>query len=264
MPKPDHGPPLSPEEVAKLTAWIAAGAPWDEHWSFMPPKDHPIPSANEKSWPKVSLDNFLLARMERESLKPSAAADAAEWLRRASLDVTGLPPKWEEWLEFESAWKQGPDVAKAAAADRLLASPHYGERWAALWLDLARYADTQGFEKDLGRTIWPYRDWLIRAFNADMPFSDFTVRQLAGDLLEPPDLVATAFHRNTWTNTEGGTDDEEYRIAAVTDRVNTTWTTWQATTFGCTQCHSHPYDPFPHEDYYRFMAFFNSRQPLTN
>ncbi|MFM9058394.1 MAG: DUF1549 and DUF1553 domain-containing protein, partial [Planctomycetaceae bacterium] len=154
-------------------------------------------------------------------------------------------------------------AAKARVVDRLLASPHFGERWASVWLDLARYADTTGFEKDSTRSIWPWRDWVIRAFNDDMPFDRFTVRQLAGDLLPratADDILATAFHRNTQTNTEGGTDDEEYRVAAVLDRVNTTWTAWQATTFGCVQCHAHPYDPFPHADYYRFVAYFNQSE----
>ena len=144
--------------------------------------------------------------------------------------------------------------------DRLLASPHFGERWASMWLDLARYADTTGYEADPHRDIWPYRDWVIRAFNDDMPYDEFTIKQLAGDLLESPtidDRLATAFHRNTQTNTEGGTDDEEFRIAAVIDRVNTTWQVWQATTFGCVQCHSHPYDPIRHEEYYKFMAIFD-------
>ena len=144
--------------------------------------------------------------------------------------------------------------------NRLLASPHFGERWATVWLDLARYADTTGYEQDPHRDIWPYRDWVIRAFNADLPYDEFTVKQLAGDLLESPtldDFIATAFHRNTQTNLEGGTDDEEFRISAVIDRVNTTWQVWQATTFGCVQCHSHPYDPIRHDEYYECMAFFN-------
>jgi hypothetical protein len=151
----------------------------------------------------------------------------------------------------------------ARAVDRLLASEHYGERWAAMWLDLARYADTMGFEKDPHRDMWPYRDWVIRALNQDMPFDEFTIKQLAGDLLPnatPDDLIATAFHRNTQTNTEGGTDDEEFRVAAVIDRINTTWTVWQATTFGCVQCHSHPYDPIRHEEFYQFMSFFNNTE----
>jgi hypothetical protein len=145
----------------------------------------------------------------------------------------------------------------------LLASPHFGERWAAMWMDLARYADTQGYEKDNGREVWPWRDWLIRALNADLPFDQFTVKQLAGDLLPNAtieDRIATGFHRNTQTNTEGGTDDEEFRLTAVVDRVNTTWTVWQGTTFGCVQCHSHPYDSFKHEDYYRFLSMLNSTE----
>ena len=163
MPKPEHGPKLSDAEVAKLTAWIAAGAVWDEHWSFLPPVEPAVPAVADQAWAKDPLDKFLLARMERDSLKPSPPAEAAEWLQRASLDVTGLPPTWEEWQEFQAAWTKDATQAKKAAVERLLASPHYGERWAAVWLDLARYADTQGFEKDLGRTMWPWRDWVINA-----------------------------------------------------------------------------------------------------
>jgi hypothetical protein len=196
--------------------------------------------------------------LEAGGLSPSPAADREEWLRRVSFDLIGLPPTPEEIEHF--ALDSRPDAFEQVV-DRLLASPHFGERWAAMWLDLARYADTTGYEKDPHRDIWPYRDWVIRAFNADMPFDQFTVCQLAGDLLENPtldDLIDTAFHRNTQTNTEGGTDDEEFRLSAVIDRVNTTWQVWQATTFGCTQCHSHPYEAIRHEEYYQFLAFFNN------
>ncbi|MCB1133536.1 MAG: DUF1549 domain-containing protein, partial [Verrucomicrobiae bacterium] len=206
-------------------------------------------------------DRFVLGRLEREKLAPSPEADGAEWLRRVSFDLTGLPPAETDLADLESA--ADPEAARAAVVDRLLATPAFGERWAAMWLDLARYSDTTGFEKDPHREIWPYRDWVVRAFNADMPYDRFTIEQLAGDLLPNPTAelrLATAFHRNTQTNTEGGTDDEEYRVAAVTDRINTTWTAWQATTFGCVQCHAHPYDPFPHDDYYRFMAFFDGTE----
>ncbi len=263
MPKPDHGPRLSEGDVATLTTWIAQGAPWSEHWAFVPPQEPPAPVLKDGAWAKTPTDGFVLARIEAESLTPSAPATPAEWLRRVSLDLTGLPPAPEEATSFFQQHASDPQAARAAAVDRLLASPHFGERWASIWLDLARYSDTYGFEKDPHREIWPWRDWVIRAFNADVPFDRFTVAQLAGDLLEKPtadDVLATAFHRNTQNNTEGGTDDEEYRTAAVLDRVNTTWTAWQATTFGCVQCHSHPYDPIPHADYYRFAAFFNNTE----
>jgi hypothetical protein len=260
MPKPKHGPPLHEKEVAMIRDWIAQGAEWEELWSFMPVQEKPLPSVVKSEWPKVPFDAWVLAGLEKKQLAPSPEADKAEWLRRVSLDLIGLPPTPEEWAAFR-------DDASADAyekvVDRLLASPHYGERWAVMWLDIARYSDTQGFEKDNPRNVWPYRDWLIRAFNQDMPYDQFTLKQLAGDLLDDPapdDLIATAFHRNSMTNTEGGTDDEEYRIAAVMDRINTTWTAWQATTFSCVQCHSHPYDPYPHEDYYRFMAFFDNTE----
>ncbi len=185
---------------------------------------------------------------------------------RVYFDLIGLPPTPEQTARFLSACENSGGQCEAvyeAEVDRLLNSPHYGERWAAVWMDLARFADTKGFEKDPHRDIWPYRDWVIRAFNQNLPFDQFTIKQLAGDLLPQPDvddLVATAFHRNTQTNTEGGTDDEEFRVSAVIDRINTTWTVWQATTFGCVQCHSHPYDPFQHSEFYAFMAFFNSTE----
>jgi hypothetical protein len=166
---------------------------------------------------------------------------------------------------FQSALAENPQAAREAVVDRLLASPHFGERFAAMWLDLARYSDTFGFEKDPHRDIWPFRDWVVNAFNAGMPYDEFTLRQLAGDLLENPvpgDLIATAFHRNTQNNTEGGTDDEEFRMAAVIDRTNTTWTAWNGMTFGCVQCHDHPYDPIPHKEYYEFLAFFNNSEDV--
>lgn len=267
MPPPDHGRALTAAEVDILRHWIAHGADWKAHWSFEPPVDPPAPAVQDAAWGRVPFDAFVRARLEAEGLAPSRPAGAAEWLRRVSLDLTGLPPTVEEFEAFVADGGAGSDAtaqtARARVVDRLLASPHFGERWASVWLDLARYADTFGFEKDPTRTIWPWRDWVIRAFNDDMPFDRFTVRQLAGDLLPgatTDDLLATAFHRNTQSNTEGGTDDEEFRMAAVLDRVNTTWTAWQGTTFGCVQCHAHPYDPYPHEAYYRFVAYFNETQ----
>ena len=264
MPPPkEHPHPLEPRQIELLERWVKEGAKWGEHWSFQKPEEPPVPAVKNTAWPKMALDRHVLAKLEAEGLSPMAEAPLEEWYRRVSLDLTGLPPTLEEWEQFKKEAEVNPQPAMVAAVDRLLASPQFGERWAAMWLDLARYSDTTGFEKDPHRDIWPFRDWVIRALNADMPFDEFTRKQLAGDLLEKPepgDLIATAFHRNTQNNSEGGTDDEEYRTAAVMDRVNTTWTAWNATTFGCTQCHSHPYDPFPHDDYYKFMAFFDNSE----
>lgn len=263
MPQPKHGPPLPEAEIALIERWIAQGAEWQDHWSFVPPVETVVKEISDETWPVVGLDRFVLQRLDREKLKPAPEASPEEWLRRASFDLTGLPPAPDELASLKRAMETDPAAARGAVVDRLLASPSFGERWAAVWLDLARYADTYGFEKDPHRDIWPYRDWVIRAFNSDMPYDQFTIEQLAGDLLPDATMdqrLATAFHRNTQTNTEGGTDDEEFRVAAVIDRVSTTWTTWQATTFACVQCHSHPYDPIAHEEFYKFYAFFNSTE----
>jgi hypothetical protein len=256
MPKPKHGPPLPPAEIALIERWIQQGAEWQDHWAFVPPKETPVAEISDEKWPAAPLDRFVLHRLDQENLKPSPEAPPAEWLRRVSFDLIGLPPSPEDLATF---LKNPP--ARAEAVDRLLDSPRFGERWAVMWLDLARYSDTYGFEKDPHRDIWPFRDWVIRAFNADMPYDQFTIEQLAGDLLPnatADQRLATAFQRNTQTNTEGGTDDEEFRVAAVIDRATTTWTAWQATTFGCVQCHSHPYDPIQHDEFYKFIAFYNS------
>jgi hypothetical protein len=271
MPPPDEHPePLAEQEIALLRRWIKQGAQWGKHWSHAPPQAIPAPRVSNPTWPQYDLDRFTLARMDTEGLQPVAEAQPEEWLRRVTLDLTGLPPTNAELATFLSNCSKAESPAERFAVyeqkvQRLLASPHFGERWASMWLDLARYADSKGFEKDPHRDMWPYRDWVIRAFNADLPFDEFTIKQLAGDLLPNPtadDLIATAFHRNTQTNTEGGTDDEEFRVAAVIDRVNTTWTVWQATTFGCVQCHAHPYDAYRHEEYYRFLAFFNNTEDV--
>ncbi len=263
MPQPEHGPPLLPQDIAKIRQWIAEGAEWSEHWSLVPPVEPATPVVRETAWVRQPLDAFIKARLEAENLAPAVEAGSAEWLRRVSLDLIGLPPSEDDFAAFQSARTTDPAAARVAVVDRLLADPAFGERWASVWLDLARYADTYGYEKDPARDVWPWRDWVIEALNDDMPFDQFTIKQLAGDLLPQPtaeDLLATAFHRHTQNNTEGGTNDEEFRAVAVMDRVNTTWTTWQATTFGCVQCHAHPYDPYPHADYYRFMAFFDNTE----
>ncbi len=261
---PRKGAKLSAEQVSLIRAWIDQGATWPStgeakvHWAYVAPVHPALPAVQNKSWPRNEIDYFVLARLEEEHLTPAPEADRAALLRRVSLDLTGLPPTLRQVKAFEQDRDPG---AYEKVVDRLLASPHYGERWARPWLDLARYADTQGYEKDNRRSIWPYRDWVIRALNEDMPFDRFTIEQLAGDLLPEAcqeDRVGTGFHRNTMTNTEGGTDDEEFRVAAVVDRVNTTMSVWMGTTFGCAQCHNHKYDPFTNKEYYQLFAFFNS------
>ncbi|WP_197525498.1 DUF1553 domain-containing protein [Pseudobythopirellula maris] len=261
MPPPEHGPALSEREVGLLRDWIAQGAEWREHWAYEAPIAPPLPAVESPGWARRPLDRFVLARLEREGLGPSPAADPTRWLRRVSLDLVGLPPSPEEIARFRSECRELGEEAYERAVDRLLASPHYGERWASVWLDQVRYADSKGLGMDNPRTIWKYRDWVVDALNSDMPYDEFTIKQIAGDLLPNAtagDLVATACQRLTQTNEEGGTDDEEFRIAAVLDRVSTTWQTWQGVTFGCVQCHSHPYDPIRHEEFYRFVAFFNN------
>ena len=266
MPYKAH--PLPADEVKILTQWIRQGAKWGDHWAYVPVKEEIVPvtkgalwglwPAPVNSWVRNDIDYFILDKLKEQKLQPSAQADKYALLRRLSLDLTGLPaPKHlaEQYLAnpIDSSYEE--------LVDSLLALPSFGERWTAMWLDLSRYADTKGYEKDEKRNIWRYRDWLIKSFNNDKPYDSFLVEQIAGDML--PDasneqLIATAFHRNTMTNDEGGTDNEEYRTAAVIDRVNTTWEALMGTTFGCVQCHSHPYDPFRHEEYYKFMAFFNN------
>jgi mono/diheme cytochrome c family protein len=258
MPPPEHGRALTDGEIEKMRTWIAQGAKWEPHWAFVPPKLHTPPRVEDSAWAPTDMDRFVLARIEAAGLKPSPAASRRAWLRRVSFDLTGLPPTLEEIAALENDPEPN---ARDKVVDRLLASSGFGERWATVWLDLARYADSMGFEKDPLRTVWPWRDWVIRSLNANMPFDEFTLRQLAGDLMPGntfEDLIATAFHRNTQNNTEGGTDDEEFRIAAVLDRLNTTFEAWQSLTFKCAQCHSHPYEPIEQKEYYQAAAFFNN------
>lgn len=249
--------PLSKDEIAILEQWIDEGAVWGTHWAYVPVAKPAIP-AGENAWIKNDIDRFIYKKLQEEKLTPSQEADKATLLRRTALDLTGLPPDENTAVKF---LQDNSPQAYSTLVDDLLASPAYGERWTTLWLDLARYADTKGYEADRSRSVWKYRDWLIKAFNADKPYSDFLTEQIAGDLMPGADddkYIATAFHRNTMTNDEGGTDNEEFRTAAVIDRVNTTWSAIMGTTFGCVQCHSHPYDPFTHEEYYKFLAFFNN------
>ena len=257
MPKPEHGPRLADKEIDTLRQWIKEGAKWGEHWSFVAPEKHQAPAVKDTAWPRNDIDRFLLARMESEGLKPSKEADKAALLRRLSLDLTGMPPSIDELDAFLA--DVSPDAYDKQVV-RLLDSPRFGERWASVWMDLARYADSEGLGVDGRRQVWKYRDWLISAFNGDKPYDQFTIEQLAGDLLPNATLdqrIATTFHRLTQANNEGGTDDEEFRVVATMDRVSTTWEAWQGITMGCVQCHSHPYDPIRHDEYYRFMAYFN-------
>ncbi len=249
--------PLSEGEIALLTEWIDQGAEWKEHWAYLTPEEPEIPE-NDYEWGVNPIDQFTLDKMLENGLSPSEEADRYALIRRVSLDVIGLPPSLEEVDKFVN---DNSDDAYEKLVDRLLESPNFGEHWATMWLDLARYADSRGYEKDAFRSIWKYRDWVIKALNENKPFDVFTVEQLAGDLLPEPtmdQLIATGFHRNTLNNDEGGSFNEEYRIAQVIDRLATTWEVWQATTMGCVQCHSHPYDPIKHKEFYQSMAFFNN------
>jgi hypothetical protein len=285
MPPAQTGNVLTAAQIATLKRWIAQGAPYAEHWAFVKPKRPPLPAApspptplpagergekvaplspagrgvgGEGAWPRNGIDFFILARLEKQDLKPAAEADRYTLLRRLSFDLRGLPPSPQEIDEF--LHDRSPD-AYEKAVERFLNDPAYGERWARMWLDLARYADSAGYGSDpLRPHIWRYRDWVIDAFNRNLPYDRFTIEQLAGDLLPAATLeqrIATAFHRNTMTNTEGGTDDEEFRSAAVKDRIDTTMQVWMGLTMGCAKCHSHKYDPITQQEYYRFYAFFN-------
>ncbi|HEY5969664.1 MAG TPA: DUF1549 domain-containing protein, partial [Chitinophagaceae bacterium] len=255
--------PLTKEEISILKKWIRQGAEWGEHWAYIPVQKPALPDIENK-WIRNDIDKFIYQKLEEEKLKPSPEADKQTLLRRVSLDIIGMP------AEENIARKYLNDTSDRAyenLIDDLLTSQRYGEKWTSMWLDLARYADTKGFEKDPGRNIWQYRDWLINAFNEDQPYDKFLMEQLAGDLLPDPtdaQYIATGFHRNTVTNDEGGTDNEEYRTAAVLDRVNTTWTGLMSTTFNCVQCHSHPYDPIRHDEYYKFVAFFNNSRDVDS
>lgn len=254
---PYQAEPLSVEEIDLLTRWVAEGANWGEHWAYQMVEEQAVPTV-EIDWGRTPIDQFIAEKMLAKGLRPSPQTDARTLTRRVALDLIGFPAPDSLTAHFLT---DPTDENYESLVDELLASPHFGEKWASMWLDLARYADTKGYERDQSRVIWRYRDWLIRAFNADMPYDQFIIEQLAGDLLTNPtddQYLATAFHRNTMTNDEGGTDNEEFRVAAVIDRVNTTWEVLASTTFACTQCHTHPYDPFLHEEYYEFAAFFNN------
>ncbi len=260
MPPPKHAAKLPPAELERLARWVEQGAKYARHWSYARPTRPPVPVVEREGWSKNPVDAFLLARMAKEGLAPSPEADREALIRRVALDLTGLPPTPAEVDAYRD--DPGPD-AYGRLVDALLARPSYGEHAARLWLDLARYADSSGYADDPSRTIWGYRDYVIRSFNANKPFDRFTLEQLAGDLL--PDAtdetrIATAFHRNTTTNNEGGTVDEEFRNAAIVDRVNTTMAVWMGTTIACAQCHDHKFDPLSQADFFRLFAFFNNTQ----
>ena len=260
MPPPEGGEALTNAQQQLIRHWIAGGAPFETHWAYIPPIAAARPPVHNASWPRNAIDYFILAGLESRQTSPSEPADRYKLVRRIYFDLIGMPPTPAEADDFVD--DQEPR-AYERLVDRLLNSRHYGERWAQPWLDLARYADTNGYEKDRPRSIWAYRDWVIRSLNADMPFDQFTVEQLAGDMLPnatAQQRVATGFHRNTMLNEEGGIDPLEYRFYSMVDRVATTGTVWMGLTVGCAQCHTHKYDPITHVDYYRLMALLNNTE----
>ena len=261
MPPPESHRELSLADREILRRWIADGAQYDPHWAFMAPERPEVPEVDDKDWGKNPIDSFILSKLQSEGLAPNPEAAPRTLLRRLSLDLIGLPPTPEEIETFEQAYAADPDDTLAGAVDRLLASQHFGERMALAWLDASRYADSNGFQQDGNRHQWPWRDWVVEAYNDNMPFDRFTVEQLAGDLLENPtqdQIIATAFNRNHMLNGEGGAIKEEQQVNYVVDRVDTTATTWLGLTMACAQCHTHKYDPITHEEYFQFYAFFNN------
>jgi len=282
MPPPSSGPALSKDKIGLLQQWIAQGAKWQKHWSFIPPERPPLPEVQLKNWPRNPIDYFVLARLEKEGFKPAPEADPITLLRRVSFDLTGLPPTPAEVDAFledcfaakglkpdpdqvlstqYAALGPVPDAVWNKHVDRLLESPRYGERMAQRWLDAARYADTNGYQTDGPRTMWRWRDWVIEAYNANMPFDRFTVEQIAGDMLPKPTLeqrIATGFNRNHRGNSEGGVIPEEYAVEYVVDRVDTTATVWLGLTAGCAKCHDHKYDPVSQREFYQLFAYFNN------
>jgi hypothetical protein len=258
MPPPEFGQPLAPEDRQLLQQWIEQGAAYAPHWAYQPPVWPQLPAVSDPNWPRDPLDHFVLAKLDELGWAPAPPAARTTWLRRAALDLTGLPPSDAEVTALlhdqrVDAWER--------AVDRLLAKPAYGERWAAMWLDLARYADSSGYIHDPPRTIWRWRDELIDLLNRNEPYDRLTEKLLAGDLLTgatPAQVIATGFHRNTMTNSEGGANSAEFQFAAVVDRVNTTMQTWMGLSFACAQCHDHKYDPFTQREYYQLLAVFNN------
>jgi mono/diheme cytochrome c family protein len=262
MPPPKSKKKLTTQQIELVKRWIDEGAPWGKHWSFEKPRRAELPAVKSPAWPQNAIDYFILARLEKQGLQPSPEAPRETLIRRVSLDLTGLPPTPDEVDAFLT--DKSPD-AYEKVVDRLLKSPRYGERMAWDWLDAARYADSNGYQGDQDRTMWPWRDWVVQAFNANMPFDRFTVEQLAGDLLPGTtrdQKLATAFNRNHMINGEGGRIPEENRIDYLVDQTDTTATIWLGVTLGCARCHDHKYDPFTMRDYYQMLAYFN-RTPVN-
>lgn len=260
MPPAKGHKPLKDAEKETLKRWIAEGAEYQRHWAFVPPRRPALPAVKNQAWARTPLDRFILARLETEKLEPAPEADRYTLARRLAIDLTGLPPTVEMAEAFVN--DKSPD-AYEKYVDRVLSLPGYGERWAQVWLDLARYADSNGYAEDQPRTIWKFRDWVIKAIGDNMPFDRFTIEQIAGDMLPgatQEQILATAFHRNTLTNTEGGTNDEEFRNIAVVDRVNTTFQVWMGITIACAQCHSHKYDPITQDEYFQVFAILNQSE----
>jgi hypothetical protein len=256
MPPPASGKKLTRPQIDLLQRWVRSGAKWEAHWSFVTPAHPPLPKVKNRRWPRNEIDAFILSRLEQEGLQPSPPASREKLLRRVSLDLTGLPPTPSQL----AAWSRRADPV-GSAVDELLSSPHFGERMASDWLDVARYADTHGFNNDVLRSMWRWRDWVVQAVNQNMPYDRFITDQLAGDLEKNPTLnqeIATGFNRNHGINSEGGIIDEEYRVSYVNDRVRTTSMAWMGLTMECARCHDHKFDPISQHDYYKFFAFFNN------
>lgn len=262
MPPPASSKTLNAGQRQRLVAWVKEGAPWADHWVFVPPKNPELPAVKHRRWPRNPIDQFILARLEQESLEPSREADRRTLIRRLSFDLTGLPPSPEAVEEFLG--DSGPG-AYEKVVERLLSSPHYGERMAMHWLDLARYGDTVGYHGDQTQNIWPYRDYVIRAMNQNKSFDQFTIEQLAGDLLphaSTEQKVASGFNRLNMTTEEGGAQDGEYLAKYASDRVRCVSTAWMGATLGCAECHDHKFDPYSTKDFYRFAAFFADLQEV--
>ena len=258
MPPPASNLAVSDYEIELIRKWISQGATWKKHWSFLPPNKSGLPNISQSDWANNSIDHFILARLEQKGISPSPKADKAILLRRASFDLAGIPPTL---AELDAFLQDSSSTAFETVIDRLLASTHFGERMATIWLDAARYADTHGYQNDVPRSMWPWRNWVIHAFNSNLPFDQFLRWQLAGDLL--PDatneqIIATGFNRNHKITFEGGSIDEEFRVEYVADRTHTTATVFMGLTMECARCHDHKYDPISQQDYYRLFSFFNN------
>ena len=267
MPPPGKAEALTATERAHLRQWVAEGAEWPEHWAYTllrRPKQPPVSSA---AWVKNPIDAFVMARLDQETITPAPEADTITLIRRLYYDLIGLPPSLEDVQRYENAISQDREKGLRRLVDNLLANKHFGERWGRHWLDIARYADSDGYEKDNGRPdAWKFRDWVIDAINHDVPFDQFTTEQFAGDLLNEPQheqMIATAFNRQTLTNTEGGTDKEQWRVAAVMDRVETMGSAWLGLTLTCARCHTHKFDQITHHEYYKLFAYFNNGDEAT-